>query len=265
MEARIELELRGKKPSEVVDLLLDNCKATQISGLTEEFDHLTTMSLINVGLTTLNGLPKLESLRTIDLSDNKLSGDLGVLVEKCPRLYHINLCANKIKDIESLAPLKDLVDLAALDLFDCDVTELDGYRQKVFELLPNLKYLDGFDINDIEADMSDEDDDAEDGMGGGEDDEGDVSAEDDDDEVAAEESDEERNGLAYLNSSKALNDKDESEDYVAKNGNGNGNAAAKKTDAEARGTKRKLEAAAPNDQEGAKESGDGEPEPKVAS
>lgn len=99
MEQRIQIELKGRKPSEVADLLLDNCIVTKISGLTEEFCNLTTISLINCGLTTLEGLPHLESLRTIDLSDNRLIGGLEILVEKCPRLYHINLCANKIKVI----------------------------------------------------------------------------------------------------------------------------------------------------------------------
>lgn len=49
MEARIGLELRGKKPSEVKELLLDNCKASKISGLTDEYTSLNTISLINVG------------------------------------------------------------------------------------------------------------------------------------------------------------------------------------------------------------------------
>lgn len=97
MEQRIEIELRGRKPNEVADLLLDNCIVTKISGLTEDFYNLTTISLINCGLTTLEGIPYLESLRTIDLSDNRLVGGLEIFVEKCPRLYHINLCANKIK------------------------------------------------------------------------------------------------------------------------------------------------------------------------
>uniref|UniRef100_A0A915CVX3 Acidic leucine-rich nuclear phosphoprotein 32 family member E n=1 Tax=Ditylenchus dipsaci TaxID=166011 RepID=A0A915CVX3_9BILA len=190
MEARIELELRGKKPSELVDLLLDNCKATKISGLSDEFTSLTTMSLINVGLTTL--------------------------VENCPRLYHVNLCANKIKDIESLAPLKKLEELAALDLFDCD-----------------LKYLDGFDIHDIEADLSD-DGEGEDGMDD-EEEEADLS---DEEEEGVESGDE--NGLAYLDSSKAVQDEDESEDFVA-NGNGATKNVEQKGSKPARGTKRQHE------------------------
>lgn len=81
------------------------------------------------------------------MSDNKLSGDLDKLTENCPRLYHINLCANKISSYDTLLPLQKLEELTALDLFDCIITELPDYRQKVFDLLPQLKYLDGFDIN----------------------------------------------------------------------------------------------------------------------
>ncbi|KAI1701796.1 leucine-rich repeat domain-containing protein [Ditylenchus destructor] len=232
MEARIQLELKGKNPSEVVDLLLDNCKATKISGLTEEFTSLTTMSLINCGLTTLEGLPKLESLRTIDLSDNKLTGELDKLVECCPRLYHVNLCANKIKDIETLAPLKKLEELAALDLFDCAVTEAPDYRQKLFELIPQLKYLDGFDVNDVEADLSDEED-AEDALD-------DEEVTDMDEEI---ESGDEENGLAYLDSSKAVQDEDESEDFV-ENGSAKKGKNGDSSDVPPRGMKRQREEAA---------------------
>lgn len=53
MDKRIELELRGRDPSEVTELNLDNCRATAVSGLTEEFKSLETLSMINVGLTSL--------------------------------------------------------------------------------------------------------------------------------------------------------------------------------------------------------------------
>lgn len=93
-----------------------------------------------------------------------------------------------------MTPLKKLEELSALDLFDCDVTEIGDYRQKVFDLLPQLKYLDGFDVNDIEAEIS-EDGGGEDGIG----EDPELSDEELDDENGEEE-----NGLAYLNSSKAL-------------------------------------------------------------
>jgi len=234
MDNRVELEMRGKQPSEVMELVLDNCKATQISGLSDEFVNLTTLSMINVGLTSLEGLPKLPSLRTIDLSDNKLTGDLDKLVENCPRLYHINLCANKISDVEALTQLKKLDELAALDLFDCAVTEVADYRQKVFELLPQLKYLDGFDVNDVEAEVSDEEDEQDFGAEAG-----DMSDEED---VGDETGDEENGlGLSYLDSSKAFHDEDDSEDFAENPAAKNGDKSADSTDA--RGKKRKHDGA----------------------
>ena len=50
---------------QIVELNLDNCRATNIEGLTEEFTNLESLSLINVGLTTLKGFPKLPNLRKV--------------------------------------------------------------------------------------------------------------------------------------------------------------------------------------------------------
>ena len=43
-----------------------------------------------------------------------------------------------------------------MDLFNCEVTSTENYRDEVFKLLPQLKYLDGFDVEDKEADDSDD-------------------------------------------------------------------------------------------------------------
>ena len=93
------------------------------------------------------------------------------------KLTHLNLSGNKIKDLEALEPLKEFQSLKYLDLFNCEVTSIDNYREKLFGLLPSVVYLDGFDKNDIEA----EDEDDEDGDAENDDDEDDL---DDDDEVS---------------------------------------------------------------------------------
>lgn len=54
---------------------------------------------------------------------------------------------------------KKLPQLKSLDLFNCEVTNLDNYRESIFKLLPQLTYLDGFDIDDCEASDSDGEDD----------------------------------------------------------------------------------------------------------
>lgn len=50
---------------------------------------------------------------------------------------------------------KKLPHLKSLDLFNCEVTNLGDYRESIFELLPQLTYLDGYDIDDCEASDSD--------------------------------------------------------------------------------------------------------------
>lgn len=45
--------------------------------------------------------------------------------------------------------------LKSLDLFNCEVTNLNEYRDNVFKLLPQLTYLDGYDKDDKEAPDSD--------------------------------------------------------------------------------------------------------------
>lgn len=73
----------------------------------------------------------------------------------------------------SFSQQKKLESLKSLDLFNCEVTNLNDYRENVFKLLPQLTYLDGYDKEDKEAPDSDaeayvegldDDEDDEDGM-----------------------------------------------------------------------------------------------------
>lgn len=91
MENRIDLERRGSEKDkvsifyhiflamffscpiywfnfvlfQVEELNLDNCRSTTIVGLTDEYCNLNTLSLINVGITSLKGLPALPKLRKV--------------------------------------------------------------------------------------------------------------------------------------------------------------------------------------------------------
>ncbi|XP_063781599.1 acidic leucine-rich nuclear phosphoprotein 32 family member A isoform X2 [Pseudophryne corroboree] len=157
MKKRIHLELRNKTPADVKELVLDNClsKEGKIEGLTDEFEELEFLSTINVCLTSVANLPKLNKLKKLELSDNNISGGLEVLAEKCPNLTHLNLSGNRIKDLSTIEPLKKLGSLRSLDLFNCEVTNLNEYRENVFKLLPQLTFLDGYDHDEKEAPDSD--------------------------------------------------------------------------------------------------------------
>merc|ERR1711881_688392 len=176
-----ELERRGKEPAQIKELNLDNARATQIGGLSDEYVNLETLSLISVGLTTLKGFPKLASLKKLELSDNRISNGLQALQE-CPKLSHLNLSNNKLKDLEAIEPLKSFEQLTHLDLFNNDICNIEEYRTKVFKLLPNLKFLD-----DADADDNDEEESDDEGANGAE--EGGEEDEDDSDELSDDEED----------------------------------------------------------------------------
>uniref|UniRef100_A0A1B0DGY5 U2A'/phosphoprotein 32 family A C-terminal domain-containing protein n=1 Tax=Phlebotomus papatasi TaxID=29031 RepID=A0A1B0DGY5_PHLPP len=159
MEKRIDLEKRGRPASQITELNLDNCRSTNIVGLNEEFVNLKQLSLINVGLTSLKGFPKLPNLKKLELSDNRISNGLNFL-EVSPNITHLNLSGNRLNDLDALKPLENFKHLEVLDLFNNEVTVKENYREKTFQMLPSLKYLDGFDSKDMEA-PSDADDDEE--------------------------------------------------------------------------------------------------------
>ncbi|KAL4007764.1 hypothetical protein ACER0C_001616 [Sarotherodon galilaeus] len=224
MKKRVSLELRHRSPSEVQELVLDNCRSSEgkIEGITEEFSNLELLSLINVGLTSVADIPKLDKLKKLELSDNRISGGLEVLAERLVNLTHLNLSGNKFKDISTLEPLKKLPQLKSLDLFNCEVTNLADYRESIFKLLPQLTYLDGYDIDDCEASDSDgegdgvDDEDEEEGESEDfeeeeeEDEEDVVAEEDDEDDDSGDDEDGEVNG--DMDSEEEDDDEDEEED-----------------------------------------------------
>ncbi|XP_071391962.1 acidic leucine-rich nuclear phosphoprotein 32 family member B isoform X17 [Centroberyx affinis] len=212
MKKRIHLELRNRTPSDVRELVLDNCRSNEgkIEGLTAEFVNLEFLSLINVGLISVSNLPKLGKLKKLELSDNRISGGLDVLAEKLPNLTHLNLSGNKLKDISTLEPLKKLDNLKSLDLFNCEVTNLNDYRESVFKLLPQLTYLDGYDMEDREASDSDgEGEEEEDEDGEEEDFDEEEDEDEDEEEVEGEEDDEEEEDFGQDGE---VDDDDEDED-----------------------------------------------------
>ncbi|XP_040908849.1 acidic leucine-rich nuclear phosphoprotein 32 family member E isoform X1 [Toxotes jaculatrix] len=168
MKKRITLELRSRNPAEIAELVVDNSRSAdgEVEGLTDEFTELEFLSMVNVGLSSLAKLPSLPKLRKLELSDNNLSGSLETLSEKCPNLTYLNLSGNKIKELSNVEALQNLKSLQSLDLFNCEITSLEDYRESVFELLPQVTYLDGFDQEDNEAPDSEAEDDDEDGEDG---------------------------------------------------------------------------------------------------
>lgn len=162
LAAEIAKQRGDKKAAHVTELILDKCcSVPRLAG--NEFDgftNLESLSLNAVGLTTLEGFPSLVRLKRLELNDNKLRGGLEVLQDlSLISLSILSLCNNQIQSLDDLEPLGGLPNLKQLDLEQCAVASCDGYRTKVFEMIPQLKVLDHMDINGEEADLEDEDDD----------------------------------------------------------------------------------------------------------
>ncbi|KAM7382767.1 hypothetical protein PAMP_002484 [Pampus punctatissimus] len=198
---------------EVAELVVDNCRSSdgEVEGLTDEYSELEILSMVNIGLTSLSKLPSLPKLRQLEVSDNSISGGLDTLAEKCPNLTYLNLSGNKIKELSAIKVLQNMKNLKSLDLYSCEVSSLDDYRESVFELLPQLTCLDGYDQEDNEAPDSEADNDDEAGPPGDDDEDDDDDEEDEDDEGS--EGDEEEVGLSYLMKD-GIQDEEDDGDYV---------------------------------------------------
>lgn len=220
----------------MTELVVDNCRSGdgEVEGLTEEFSALEVLSMVNIGLSSLAKLPALPKLRKLEVSDNAVSGGLEALAEKCPNLTYLNLSGNQIKEPSSIEPLQNLKNLRSLDLYSCELTSADDYRDSVFQLLPQLVYLDGFDQEDNEVPDSENDEDDEAGPPGDEE-------EEDEEEDEEEGSEGDEVGLSYL-MKEGIQDEEDDGDYVEEEEDEEEEEDGEEDDAPAQGEKRKRDA-----------------------
>ncbi|VAH95859.1 unnamed protein product [Triticum turgidum subsp. durum] len=187
----------------------------------DRFPSLEELSVAGARLSSLAGLPRLPALRRLSLPDNRLAGadSLAAVAESCGgTIRHLDLGNNRFAAVEELAPLAPL-GVESLDLYQCPVTKLKGYREKVFALVPSLKYLDGVDaegndrLESDEDEEEDEDEDEEEDEEGAEDGEGEGEEEDGEEEDGDEEEDgEEEEGDEDEDGDEAGDEEDEAED-----------------------------------------------------
>ncbi|XP_036099041.1 acidic leucine-rich nuclear phosphoprotein 32 family member E-like isoform X2 [Molossus molossus] len=190
MRNRINLQFRNRAPEEVTQLVLDNCHCDngEIESLNDTFKKLKLLPW------------PLLSMINVDLRS----------LARLPNL-------NKLQK-------QNLKNLKNFDLFSCEITTLEDYRESIFELLQQITLLNGFDQEDNKAPDSgseddedgDEDDEEEDETGpfeGYEEEEEEEEEEEDEDEAGSELGEgEEEVGLSYL-MREEIQDEDD-DDYV---------------------------------------------------
>ena len=76
----------------------------------------------------------------MEIAENKFkASEVAKIVEKYPKLQILMLSDNNIADFADIKALSGLKELVQLDLNNTEVSKKDGYRKKLFEMIPTLE------------------------------------------------------------------------------------------------------------------------------
>eukprot|EP00800_Vazella_pourtalesii_P003779 TRINITY_DN13932_c0_g1_i1.p1 TRINITY_DN13932_c0_g1~~TRINITY_DN13932_c0_g1_i1.p1 ORF type:complete len:186 (-),score=21.19 TRINITY_DN13932_c0_g1_i1:125-661(-) len=119
------------------------CELIQTRSRCNRFDTLKALNCWGCNLKDITMLKELPSLRILILTSNSIV-DLSP-ISQCLKLRELYLRNNKIEDLHELGKLKQLTNLRSIWISEnpCTTTPTVNYAEKVFSILPNIKYLDG--------------------------------------------------------------------------------------------------------------------------
>ncbi|KAL4501670.1 hypothetical protein ABPG72_018721 [Tetrahymena utriculariae] len=185
----IEEQTQSNDPNTIEELVLDKSKigkfTEEIKKKLESFPNLTSLSLNECEITSLENFPKLPKLIRVELIDNKITGQQLKHLLHLSELQSLSLGGNLIKNLKEIDVLQQLPKLFQLDFLNNDVAQDPEYREYVFSTLKGLGILDNYDSKGQEVQYDDEDDedvDDQDDEDDDEDEEEDDEDEDDDEE-----------------------------------------------------------------------------------
>jgi len=188
--AEIE-ELLESAEDETQDINLDGVDigtfTKKIAEKLENIEDLVSLSLNECNIASFENFPNLPHLERLEIFSNKFKGgDLAKLVSKIPKVSTLLLGDNEIEEYSEIKCLAELKELKQVELSGSNLSNKDDFRDKIFEMLPNLEVLDGEDKDGNPVDDEDEgiplDDDDEEG-----DEDGDGEDYDDDEDDDEEE------------------------------------------------------------------------------
>ncbi|KAG0373214.1 hypothetical protein BGX24_012005 [Mortierella sp. AD032] len=178
MDPELRQQLRVDDPMEEPELNLDGLPINSIQVLLEpptealagddeeddgfyspldHFRNLVKLSMSSSQCQSLEGFPPLPLLRSLHLADNHLSSGFEALAEAdLQSLVLLDLSANNIQEAAALAPLDALENLQHLMMEGNPVSDTQGYREAIFEVLPQLISLDSMDRDGTKLDVDED-------------------------------------------------------------------------------------------------------------
>ena len=166
MEAKLVKLIQEKLTPETKTLRIENTCMFKITPTMGEAilktPELTAISLTSCKLANLKGLNKLAKLETLDLSENNLNDQTASeYLERCgSTLKRLFLAGNKIEKSDTFKSLEN-AKLRQLDLLGCPLSSNENYRKELFDLLKNLKIVDGVNRDGVEVSVFDSEEEAE--------------------------------------------------------------------------------------------------------
>ena len=116
---------------------------------TDNFESIKNLNLWGNNIDDISLLSEMPLLEIISLSMNHIK-DLSVF-RNLKNLRELYLKDNQITDFNQIENLKNCLKLEILCLIDNPIAKQPNYRQKILEILPNLKKLDDLDNNNANA------------------------------------------------------------------------------------------------------------------
>ena len=128
-------------------MLIEKFSETDKQFLTK-FTSVTSLSLNQTKLKSFSNLPDWKGIVRLEAAENQITGaELSNLQKFSDTLVVLKLANNKIHSIDDnlVKTLSSFKSLKNLDLGENPITKTEGYREKIFALLPQLEVLDGHD------------------------------------------------------------------------------------------------------------------------
>jgi len=138
-----EIDLRGQQIA-----VIENMGPT--------LDQFDTIDFTGNDIRKVGGFPRLERLKTLLLSRNRVIRIAPNLQESIPNLEEVTLTGNLVAELGDITPLQTLPKLVTLSLIENPVAKAIHYRKFVIHTLPGLKILDFHKIRQTEVDEAKE-------------------------------------------------------------------------------------------------------------
>lgn len=137
-------------PSRERMLVLRGQKITMLENLAVTRDQYGSIDLSSNEIGRLDNIPPLPHLRSLLLSNNRISRISEDALSNISGLSSLVLTNNRFTLLQHLRPLGKLKNLERLSLSDNPVTQHPDYRAFILKLLPSLHFLDFTRITDKE-------------------------------------------------------------------------------------------------------------------